>query len=278
MTMRKCGGCEGIWLPQGELLKFLDAARVGKIIEPDVKAAIKEWSKAHKENEQAKKQNEILRVGTFSRFRYWPFIIIPLYDNNPRIRKPWVTTTFLLFNIFLFFFSRDAEIFNRLGFIPGNLQHSSFITSMFLHGNLLHLISNLFFLWTFGDNVEDMLGPTKYIFYYFACGISALLAHFILFSNSMVPVVGASGAIAGLIGGYLYFFPRVTIKIWLGTAILDIPVWIYIGLWLFTQVMGAVFKSHSAIAFAAHLGGFIAGYIIAWALKLFKKTAHPTMN
>lgn len=281
VTLRRCQGCEGIWLPQNELLKFINCARIGKIIEPDVKDAINSWTEFNKKTQKLKERNRIFASLSSSApyWRYIPYVIIPLYDVNPRHNKPWVTTTFIFFNVLLFLFSFNQNINSQLGLIPGDLRASSFLTYMFTHGGPGHLLGNIFYLWTFGDNIEDVLGPLKYFFFYIICGLLAGVAHIAGDPTAMIPVIGASGAIAGLMGAYIYFFPSISMKIWIGAKIIDIPIWIYLGCWIMNQLIQLSFlKSHTSIAFGAHLGGFIAGLIIAFILMKLELVSNTRKN
>ncbi|MBN1435171.1 rhomboid family intramembrane serine protease [Candidatus Fermentibacterales bacterium] len=141
------------------------------------------------------------------------------------------------------------------------------LTSMFLHGGLFHLVGNMWFLWIFGDNVEDLLGRGRFLVFYLACGIAAVLAHVLLNPSSVVPVVGASGAISGLMGAYMRKFPlaRVTtlIPLFLFFQIVRIPAFFFLGIWLLLQVVSI--GSDAGIAWLAHIGGFLAGFLlIGW--------------
>jgi membrane associated rhomboid family serine protease len=280
VVLKKCGNCEGFWLPQAELLKFIDLARIAKITEPDVKGAIKEWTKFNKDTENQKKFNQTMEQMN----RHYPFmslgrflaIIVPLYDENPRSNKPWVTSVLMISAVITFFIVKHS--FAGLGIVPGDFHASTLITSLFVHAGYGHLIGNLFFLWTFGDNVEDVLGPAKYFCYFLICGMSAGLLHVMLNFSSLIPAVGASGAISGLMGGYLYLFPWVSIKTWVNGAIISIPAWIYLGFWFLLQLV-STFLTHGKpfvnVAFAAHVGGFFMGYVLVWLLVKLQMLKRP---
>src|SRR5271156_1551043 len=140
--------------------------------------------------------------------------MIPLRSSEPHYTRPTVNLVLIAMNVavFLYELSMPNYALNRFimthGLVPDRLSYVSILTSMFIHGGFLHILGNMWFLWIFGRGEEDMLGHGKYVFLYFACGIAAAFAHVLLNSNSTVPTVGASGAIAGIMGAYLIKFPR----------------------------------------------------------------------
>jgi membrane associated rhomboid family serine protease len=144
------------------------------------------------------------------------------------------------------------------------------ITSMFMHGGLAHLGGNMLYLWIFGDNLEDRLGHVRYLFFYLLCGIIASLSHvfsdYLFGENHLIPSLGASGAISGVMGGYLLLFPRKRVTIFFIFSFIDVPAFIVLGSWILLQVAnGAGYlggSEASGIAYAAHIGGFIAGLIL----------------
>lgn len=149
------------------------------------------------------------------------------------------------------------------------------LTSMFMHGGLAHIAGNMLFLWIFGDNLEHAMGRGKYLFFYLLCGILAGMSH-VLFSaylnqSTLVPSLGASGAISGVLGGYILLFPKRRVHVWVLFTIMSLPAFLVVGLWFFFQVvngMGILGGEESAggIAYAAHIGGFVAGLLL---VKLF---------
>lgn len=213
--------------------------------------------------------------------------MIPLKDSIKSSKFPIVNTILIIVNvlIFIYEFSLGKEInqfvfkyglipasvtsFSEIGFID---RISPFFTSMFLHGSWLHMIGNMLFLYIFGDNVEDKLGHFKYIIFYVLAGISAAILQIITNFKSPVPMIGASGAISGVLGAYLLFFPGskilTLVPIFFFIQLMHIPAKVFILIWFFIQFISGIgsigiSKSIGGIAFWAHIGGFIAGLIFA---------------
>jgi membrane associated rhomboid family serine protease len=138
------------------------------------------------------------------------------------------------------------------------------LTSMFLHGSLLHLLGNMLYLWIFGNNIEDRLGPIRFILFYLVCGIAAALTHILFQPGSRIPMIGASGAIAGVLGAYWALFPRARVKTFVFLifyiAVIPIPAGIVLGLWFLLQVLNVGLGG--GVAWFAHIGGFLAGILL----------------
>jgi membrane associated rhomboid family serine protease len=201
--------------------------------------------------------------------------MIPLRSSEPHYRAPVVTLLLIIVNVLVFFYelSMPNWMLNRFimlhGIVPDHLRISSVITSMFIHGGFLHILGNMWFLWIFGRGIEDLLGHGKYLFFYLACGVTAAFVHILVNPSSPVPTVGASGAIAGVMGGYLVKFPRarivtlVPIIIFLTT--IELPAAFLLLYWFAIQFfsgVGSVGYSQASsgdVAWFAHIGGFIAG-------------------
>ncbi len=224
--------------------------------------------------------------------------MIPLKDENPSSTIPVVNFFLIAVNIFIFVYlnyftsGETNQFFLKLGFIPYELIHFKDIgpenlvpvpltifTAMFIHGGWLHLLSNMLYLWIFGDNVEDLLGHAKYLFFYLTCGIMATGVHFFINTASKVPTVGASGAIAGVLGAYLFLFPKARVKtlfiLFIFIQIVSVPAIILLGLWIVMQILSAYIeygsKTGSGIAWFAHIGGFAAGLMLIILQKKRKK-------
>ncbi|MFK7762234.1 MAG: rhomboid family intramembrane serine protease [Roseobacter sp.] len=231
--------------------------------------------------------------------------MFPIRDHNPSGRVPYVTYALMAANIgiFLVYAGRmdDVRFMNALwlewAMIPARIStgdgYVTLFTSMFLHGGILHLAGNMLFLWIFGDNIEEKLGHIKYLLFYLACGVLAILTEFVIYPGSTIPTVGASGAIAGVMGGYLLLFPKAKVDILLIIIvifrIIPIPSWILLALWFVVQFIGGLLSNpeEAGVAYWAHAGGFIAGMILIapkwWRLGgpgFWRRTeghpAHPT--
>jgi len=157
---------------------------------------------------------------------------------------------------------------------PGSV-YLTLLTSMFMHGGLAHIFGNMLYLWIFGNNIEHTLGRQRYLLFYLTCGILASLAHVFATAatggNMFIPSLGASGAISGVLGGYLLLFPRRNVRMWMGRGIVIMPAWTSLGMWFLFQLvagMGMLGEGSQAggVAYAAHIGGFVAGLVL---VKLF---------
>jgi membrane associated rhomboid family serine protease len=204
--------------------------------------------------------------------------MFPIRDTQPSYSKPVVTILIILLNVLVFLFTISLDPWTRnafvatYGLVPQQFSFANLITSMFLHGGWMHLLGNMWFLWIFGDNVEDILGHGKYLVFYLACGAAAGLTQSLLTTDPRVPMVGASGAIAGVMGAYLLKFPHsriltVIVVIFFFTTV-EVPAWIMLIYWFITQFfsgVGSIAYSHvseGGVAFFAHVGGFIMGCIL----------------
>lgn len=213
--------------------------------------------------------------------------MIPIKDHNPSGKFPFFTYFLLSLNIivFIYIFLMPEEMLSvflqKYALIPvliiqGKNWHA-FFTSLFLHGSFGHIIGNMLFLNIFGDNLEDKLGKLRYLIFYFLCGILASLSQIIIYPSSQIPNIGASGAIAGLMGGYLVLFPHHKIDILysfgFGLRKTTVPAFFILFYWLLAQIFSGLGSlSYAAydsggVAFFAHIGGFLAGYFLVKILK-----------
>jgi membrane associated rhomboid family serine protease len=200
--------------------------------------------------------------------------MFPIRDTQPSYTRPYVTMVLIAINALVFLFEISLDPWSRnafigaYGLVPENFSWMNVLTSMFLHGGWMHLIGNMWFLWIFGDNIEDILGHGKYLAFYLACGAIAALTQTLLTTDPRVPMVGASGAIAGVMGAYIIKFPHsrilslVTIVFFFTTV--EIPAWIMLIYWFATQFFNGVgsiaaHASQGGVAFFAHVGGFVTG-------------------
>jgi membrane associated rhomboid family serine protease len=206
--------------------------------------------------------------------------MFPLYDESFHSRKlPYITIFLILLNVFIFLITYLAPNFDKIvleyGTIPARILKGegtfTLITAMFLHAGFLHLIGNMWFLWIFGDNVEHNLGKMKFVIFYFLCGVLAGLFHIFLASGAEIniPTIGASGAISGLLGGYLILYPKNKIRafflVLFTPIIFSVPAFFYIGIWFLYQFLSAC--TPSSVAYFAHIGGFVAGMILVLLLR-----------
>jgi rhomboid family protein len=227
--------------------------------------------------------------------------MFPLWDNIPRSRLPIITLLLIAANCVVFFqeLAAPPAVRNQMimtfsliparstaflggypvGFAGGIL---TLFTSMFLHGGWMHLIGNMWFLWLFGDNVEDRVGHGRYLVLYFVGGLAGALTHWFFNMNSTAPTLGASGAIAAVMGAYLITFPgariRTLIPIFIFLTWFDLPAYIILIYWLLLQVLsgaasfGVVDPTQGGVAFFAHVGGFAAGIPLMLLLRPHKRT------
>ncbi|CUI16917.1 Rhomboid family protein [Candidatus Protochlamydia naegleriophila] len=212
-------------------------------------------------------------------------------DNSSRKSTPYVTYILLALNI-LFFFAElqgGMEFIQRWAFVPSRFSAHpwnnviTLFTSMFMHGGWMHLAGNMLYLWIFGDNVEDRLGRFKYILFYLLSGLAATLAQYVFVPDSTIPNLGASGAIAGILGAYILLYPGQKVKVLVGQSIVLMPALVVIGIWIFLQLVSgagtlySVKNDEGGVAYMAHIGGFFVGLALAF---IFRKTegnklSHP---
>lgn len=205
--------------------------------------------------------------------------MIPIYDENPTKRFPYLTIVLLVANIAIFGYeitlSSDAlqTLFGTWGFTPVHYFASplaptalmTIVTAMFLHGGWLHLIGNMLYLWIFGNNIEDRLGPIWFLLLYLGGGVGATMAHALIYPTSDVPLVGASGAIAALLGAYLVLYPKAkvvtVIPVFVFIELAKVPAAFVIGMWFLLQLAQGVGSIGAAtgVAWWAHVGGFVIG-------------------
>ena len=203
--------------------------------------------------------------------------MIPLKDENPTTNFPHITIFLITSNtlIFLYQISQSVTpfaIFETYGLIPAQLietpvrMYPTIYSSMFLHSGVAHLMGNMLYLWIFGNNIEDVLGKFRFIIFYLVCGTLASMGHIVTDLQSDVPMVGASGAISGILGAYLVLFPfaRVKTLVFLGflITIVRVPAIILLVIWVLIQVFSGVVAGDGGVAWFAHIGGFIAGMLL----------------
>jgi membrane associated rhomboid family serine protease len=220
--------------------------------------------------------------------------MFPIRDDQPRFSTPYLTYFLIALNLVIYFFEwsmgprNEQALAFQLGMIParitgylGGMHHVQpadaflpILTSMFLHASWPHVILNMWFLWIFGDNIEDYLGHFQYLVFYLLSGFGAAVAHILLNPISRVPTVGASGAIAGVLGAYFLLYPRARVLTWFFSIfIFYLPAWVVLGSWFVLQFFAGAAstievssRTSGGVAFWAHVGGFITGIVL---IKLF---------
>ncbi len=224
--------------------------------------------------------------------------MIPLRDTNPSRSFPFITIILIIVNVVIFLFELYLgkhlnELLSYFALIPAKYFYLAtkggfnyierfypFITSQFLHGGWLHMIGNVWFLWIFGDNVEDRLGHSKFLLFYLLCGIAAGFTHVYTNPSSPVPTIGASGAIAGVMGAYTILFPRARVltlvPIFFFIQFVELPAFIFLGIWFLIQFFSGTLAlasggAYSGVAWWAHIGGFVVGVILIILLPRKKK-------
>jgi membrane associated rhomboid family serine protease len=206
--------------------------------------------------------------------------MVPLRDSTPSHHFPLVTVSLILINLYVFYYETTLgpngmeQLTYNFGLVPSYYTHQisplgylPFVTTMFLHGSWMHVIGNMWILWLFGDNVEDRMGRTRFLLFYLLCGVIAAFTHYYFNIGSNVPVVGASGAVAGVMGAYFLMFRKAKVLTFIPPFFLfNLPAWIYLGFWALSQLYsgttGLVSQSVQPIAFWAHVGGFAGGMIL----------------
>jgi len=208
--------------------------------------------------------------------------MFPLKDDIPSTRLPLMTIVLIVINIYIFQYEISLgqngmeKLFYTFGLVPAHYSsyqsppagYFPFFSSVFLHGSWIHVLGNMWMLWLFGDNVEDRMGRVEFLLFYIICGLIAGLAHYFMNPTSAIPVVGASGAVAGIMGAYFLMYRHARVLTFVPPFFLFyFPAWIYLSIWILTQFWGGaanffVSNNCSPIAFWAHVGGFLAGMVL----------------
>jgi membrane associated rhomboid family serine protease len=226
-------------------------------------------------------------------------MFLPVGDDNPHTTVPFVNYTLIAACVTVFLWqvslapgAEEAAVY-AFGLVPGNLlgtvelnprleilpAWATIFSSMFLHGGWMHLLGNMAYLWIFGDNIEASLGHRRYLIFYLLCGVAAALAQTVAAPNSEIPMIGASGAISGVLGAYLVLHPRANIRVFVWIIIYismwNVPAFIVLGLWFGGQLLSSmnVDPGEPGVAFLAHIGGFVAGAVLVFFFK--KREVRP---
>ena len=219
--------------------------------------------------------------------------MLPLGDDDSGRRlTPVVTYVLIALNVLVFFLelnNGDAFI-ERWAFVPSRFladpagDFATLFTSMFMHAGWAHLLGNMLYLWIFGDNVEDRLGHGLFFVFYILCGLAATFAQLAISLGSSVANVGASGAIAGVLGAYLVMFPGRRVSVLMGRAVVPMSALIVIGLWILIQIFSQITvfsagtQGQGGVAYMAHIGGFVAGVVLAFLLGGARRALPPTTS
>ncbi len=213
--------------------------------------------------------------------------MLPLRDDNPTRRFPVVSIALIAINVVAFFYQKslpdhlEADLVMRRGLVPLAVTlapqvgagaflpaASAFFTSMFLHGDIVHLLGNMLFLWVFADNVEDRMGRARFLVFYLLCGLAAAATQVAALPDSRIPMVGASGAISGVLGAYMLLFPGARIltvvPVFVFLHFVRLPALVMLGLWFLYQVLHSMMAptSGGGVAWFAHIGGFVVGLLL----------------
>lgn len=273
-----CGNCRGTWLNRGQdaiiARHMAESAALSKqfgpddapfsgVDAPDISAA---------------------EMGVMAASMVMPTI----YDDAPRRIVPYLTITFLVINCVAFALeiSNEFRIPTFFLLIPANLQepilYGSLITHMFIHAGFFHLFGNMLYLWVFGDNVEEEFGHRTFLMFYILSGLGGAGFHILLNPDSTVPMVGASGAIAGIMGAYLVFHPAEEIRVYFRTSVLTLRAWQFLGGWIALQALQFALSygaDGAGVAWDAHLAGFATGVVVALAYRGIRpRNSRPTAS
>lgn len=222
---------------------------------------------------------------------------MPLRDHLPTRRFPVVTVTLIGLNVIVFLIELLIDFGGGLeqamfqwGVVPYDITHDldlqealTLITSMFLHGGFMHILGNMLYLWIFGNNVEDAMGRVGFTLFYLLCGVAAGLAQVLIGPNEQIPSIGASGAIAGVLGAYIVLYPRARVStlFFFGyfARVSEVPAVIVLGFWFVLQLLNGVLSlgtfQSGGVAWFAHIGGFVAGLLLVWLFARRRRTEGP---
>ncbi len=279
----RCAQCQGIWTDRDEIAKLARFNQSSPLIIKLAEALSREQNDFQQQLDTIEAFASVSsRVPLFLLFL--PKIILPLSDDNPRTNAPCVTLTLIGLNISIFLAQLlflPIEIwpafYQCFGLIPSQFMAGDvniiLFTSLFLHDGLFHLLGNMFFLWLFGDNVEDKFGPIIFLFFYLTCGIVADFGHIFFNPANSYPLIGASGAISGVMGAYLLLFPKIKIKTLFFYKVIDVPAVVFFISWLGLQFFNswwAHLMHHTSIAWWAHIWGFVCGGFLVYSFKTAK--------
>ena len=258
----KCVGCKGIWVKT-----------------PDLLPLSKWYCKASSIQRLPLYDQELDAWNADTDANITPSILGMIEDDNPTRNFPWATTFIIIINILMFvgflIFPKNAETQMLVPslLLKEPLSHfSQIFSSMFIHADIVHLLGNMYFLWVFGDNIEDRIGVFKYILLFLLCGIIADYTHALMTSDPEIPTLGASGAISGILGSYMVLYPKARINlftiVYFRLLRFSFPAWFYLGIWFLGQQFLNIALGVQGVAWYAHIGGFIIGAVVILLMRI----------
>ena len=279
----RCPTCQGIWADRDEIAKVVRFNQGNPVINKLAEVMAREQKGFQQQLDTMESLSSLAKSAPL--FLILPKIILPLADNNPRSSFPWATLSLISLNLVVFIIQivfiplgNWPALFQQFGLVPAQFMAGtiglSILTALFLHGGLFHLLGNIFFLWLFGDNVEEKFGTIRFLLFYLACGLAASLGHICFNKTSSAPLIGASGAISGIMGAYLFLFPKIKIKTLFFFKIIEIPSAVFFISWLGLQLFNgwwAHLTHHTNIAWWAHIGGFAFGWGLVYLIDYGRK-------
>lgn len=270
----KCQNCDGIWAEAGEvkqIARFLKKDPKVMVIAQDI---VKRQQYINELHELADIGNTLRTHAHYSAFM--PKIFLPLNDDYQAEKFPVVNISIILVSVLVFllqlFVVQDPQAFlSRFGFNVSQIWSIGLISSTFLHGGIFHILGNMYFLWIFGDNIEDHMGRIRFLVFYIASGIAACFLHASFYNGPNIPLIGASGAISGVMGAYCVLYPQARLQVLVFCRIIWIPASIYLTSWFLFQILYSIItlssNAYYRIAWVAHVGGFIFGMLTAYIMK-----------
>ncbi len=268
----RCESCEGIWASKEQVSDLLSFHKGGKAVDTFAKAFGEEIGEEAREEQTIKDVSSVFSNPAFILFP----VILPLEEETKINIFPAVTIIIIAINVCvflyqIFFISNIDFYFQFWGLVPAVVfsqgKYYQFLSAIFIHEGFFHLFGNMFYLWIFGPHIEKHIKPLKFFSFYILMGIISSAVYIDFHPSSYIPLIGASGAISGIMGAYFIFYPKVKIKTLFVSKIIEIPAYVYLGLWVLLQFHSI----GSSVAWLAHIAGFIFGAVIAWIYKIRKR-------
>ena len=284
----RCPACAGVWMDHPEVKQLAVHAKGN----PKLEKLGTSLAQYVAEKEDLRDLTEAVHglsrnVGIWA---FMPKIILPLGDDAGRRTVPGITLAIILTNVmvlvWMYYSAKELPaLLSAYGFVPQRIMAGkdliTFLSSMFLHAGVFHLLANSLFLWIFGDNVEDVLGHLLFAGFYLACGVCGSLTFLLFHMGSDVAAIGASGAVSGVMGAYFVFHPQARVRTFVIFTVLRIPAYVYLGLWFLCQLLFVtIYGAYEPVGFSAHAGGFAAGIVLACLHKAVsgRKAKHPQLR